>query len=256
MSYLNVIKLEKYKKSIVISIIFLVFISLFYQLIFNKVLYLLEIDEKIKDYKDNINKLESEEKEIEGSYEKLALKIKKLEEQNKKIKKEFNSVVEFEYFINEELKKNLLQLVTMGRIEVDESSNYYFPYIFQGKLLNLIKFFKSIEDSKFNIFLDKTSFIIETGKISIFEGKIGVKINNKTGKTKKKLEKISIYDLSSKEVVETKIITFDYTNYIIIRYLDNTTLLLREGETIKIGKDDYNIKVKNNNIFFNKKYGK
>lgn len=241
---------KKHKKSILFFFLLFVIILSFYQFILLKTLDFLESKEEYSNSLQLKNKLELKlEKEVNEVHtlEESLLEyknIKEKESKNKEEKKAFSSDIEVEKFLAKFLAQNSLEVNFIGRIEKNERSGYFFfPYTIKGMFENFINFFSQVENLDRNIRFDISPILLSIDSPSLFEGKICAKLDNNIEYSPKEIEGISFADIKPTVISQIKKVSLNNMDYLIIYYIDKSTLVLRNHENIKIRNKNYQVEI-------------
>lgn len=96
-----------------------------------------------------------------------------------------------------------------------------------------------VESSEMDVSLADTPFVINNDKKANFIGKIKGRIIGK--ECKKREEKIGIDRVSKKEIQSLKFVTINANRYLIIRYVDKSSIALKKGEKVTIDGKIYEV---------------
>lgn len=230
---------------------FLLFFSyciFFHNLVLTKFLDYRELDKRIESLALRKVRLVKEKEVVLQEYKSIS---KELENIPVSRSEGFSSRGSFEKFVNRYLQYNFLHLESIGRIEEDGGMQYTFPYEISGELHDIFNFIKDLEQAKEEVYFTRSPFAITNGKRASIQLKLSAKIVDCNQK-ESNCNEMTIHSLAPKEIKIIKFFTLDSKNYIIVRYIDNSLLVLGEDEEITTPEGRYRVKIDGKNILLKK----
>lgn len=247
------------KKKIIFLIFFILVVLAFYFFILNKLFYIFEMKDRIKNTNIHISTLKREEKRVDEKIEFLRTNMTVLSKEKKMSYLEnipFRNINNLEFFIEKYLEKNNLFLKVIGRLEEDDSSNkIYIPYEIFGKIENLLAFIYDLESVMADISFGETPFSIKLEGQSMFQGKIKSSIDANKKVLNGNFCEILQGNWKDKNISQLKILHFNKKKYIIVRYFEGEKSVFLENQQLTIGNKNYRVLIKENGIYLKEDSG-
>lgn len=239
MEWIKNFNFEKHKSSILLLLCFIFSLVLIYKLVIlpSSKLINLKNEYKLSEIKYNkentLNRATLQR--LTRLKEEYKLQKEKYNQREEEIKKRsFRNLPEAETYLQNLANQNFLNIKTFGRVETIPNLNKtYLPYIISGAPKKIVKFVKELENGEKIVSLSDTpsKFIISSK--GEFTFKIATSILNETTEKSSSKDCFSIDILKNCQIRDIKFLKFNSKTYIIIEYIDDTSLVYYSGEEIE-----------------------